>query len=51
MHRRKRVRAGLQLVGVPSSERTRQEAEKYGVPLTTFDKAPIAWALPLTNKP
>ncbi len=36
-----RVRAGLQIVGVPSSDRTRQEAEKYGVPLTTFDQAPL----------
>ncbi len=36
-----RVRGGLQVVGVPSSERTRQEAEKYGVPLTTFDQAPL----------
>jgi ribose 5-phosphate isomerase A len=40
-----RVRAGLDVVGVPTSESTRTDAERSGVPLTTLDAAP---ALDLT---
>lgn len=40
-----RVRAGLDVVGVPTSESTRADAERSGVPLTTLDAAP---ALDLT---
>ncbi len=40
-----RVRAGLDIVGVPTSEATRADAERLGVPLTTLDAAP---ALDLT---
>jgi ribose 5-phosphate isomerase A len=40
-----RVRAGLNVVGVPTSESTRADAERSGVPLTTLDAAP---ALDLT---
>src|SRR6195952_2137793 len=32
-----RVRAGLNVVGVPTSEATRADAERCGVPLTTLD--------------
>jgi ribose 5-phosphate isomerase A len=35
-----RVRSGLKIVGVPTSERTRQQAEREGVPLTTLDETP-----------
>lgn len=35
-----RVRAGLDVVGVPTSEATRIDAERFGVPLTTLDDAP-----------
>jgi ribose 5-phosphate isomerase A len=35
-----RVRGGLELVGVPTSEATRQQAERLGVPLTTLDETP-----------
>lgn len=35
-----RVRAGLQVVGVPTSEATRAQAESLGVPLTTLDETP-----------
>jgi ribose 5-phosphate isomerase A len=35
-----RVRDGLDIVGVPSSQATRQDAERLGVPLTTLDEAP-----------
>jgi ribose 5-phosphate isomerase A len=35
-----RVRAGLSVVGVPTSEATRAQAEKEGVPLTTLDDTP-----------
>jgi ribose 5-phosphate isomerase A len=31
-----RVRAGLRIQGIPTSEASRQLAEEYGVPLTTF---------------
>lgn len=40
-----RVRGGLDVVGVPTSEATRAEAERHGVPLTTLDDTP---ALDLT---
>ena len=33
-----RVRAGLKVVGVPTSEATRADAERCGVPLTTLDE-------------
>jgi ribose 5-phosphate isomerase A len=32
-----RVRAGLKVIGVPTSEATRADAERVGVPLTTLD--------------
>jgi ribose 5-phosphate isomerase A len=35
-----RVRGGLELVGVPTSEATRQQAERLGVPLTTLEETP-----------
>ena len=35
-----RVRDGLDVVGVPTSEATRADAEKFGVPLTTLDETP-----------
>jgi ribose 5-phosphate isomerase A len=35
-----KVRAGLDVVGVPTSEATRAQAEKLGVPLTTLDETP-----------
>ena len=35
-----RVRGGLEVVGVPTSEATRQQAESLGVPLTTLDETP-----------
>ena len=35
-----RVRAGLDVVGVPTSEATRAQAERLGVPLTTLDETP-----------
>jgi len=40
-----RVRAGLDVVGVPTSEATRADAERAGVPLATLDEMP---ALDLT---
>jgi len=40
-----RVRGGLDVVGVPTSEATRADAERQGVPLTTLDETP---ALDLT---
>src|SRR2546429_2247422 len=33
-----RVRAGLDVIGVPTSEATRAQAERLGVPLTTLDE-------------
>jgi ribose 5-phosphate isomerase A len=33
-----RVRAGLNIIGVPTSEATRADAERYGIPLTTLDE-------------
>ena len=36
-----RVRAGLDIVGVPTSERTRARAEQLGIPLTTLDEHPV----------
>ena len=38
--RGERVRAGLSVVGVPTSEATRAQAECEGVPLTTLDETP-----------
>jgi ribose 5-phosphate isomerase A len=35
-----RVRAGLDVVGVPTSEATRVQAESLGIPLTTLDDTP-----------
>ena len=35
-----RVRGGLQVVGVPTSEATKAQAESLGVPLTTLDETP-----------
>jgi ribose 5-phosphate isomerase A len=35
-----RVRGGLDVVGVPTSEATRADAEKFGVPLTTLEETP-----------
>ncbi|MEA2937390.1 MAG: ribose 5-phosphate isomerase [Alphaproteobacteria bacterium] len=35
-----RVRAGLAIVAVPTSESTRCDAERLGVPLTTLDETP-----------
>src|SRR5499426_3235608 len=40
-----RVRGGLRVIGVPTSEATRCDAERLGVPLTTLDEIP---ALDLT---
>jgi len=40
-----RVRGGLDVIGVPTSEATRADAERLGVPLTTLDETP---ALDLT---
>jgi ribose 5-phosphate isomerase A len=39
------VRAGLDLIAVPTSETTRAQAERLGIPLTTLDETP---ALDLT---
>jgi ribose 5-phosphate isomerase A len=33
-----RVRSGLKVVGVPTSETTRRDAEHWGIPLTTLDQ-------------
>ncbi|MFL6951388.1 MAG: ribose-5-phosphate isomerase RpiA, partial [Xanthobacteraceae bacterium] len=35
-----RVRGGLAVVGVPTSEQTRRQAEQLGIPLTTLDETP-----------
>jgi ribose 5-phosphate isomerase A len=35
-----RVRAGLDIVAVPTSEATRADAERCGIPLTTLDQTP-----------
>ncbi|HEX8665226.1 MAG TPA: ribose-5-phosphate isomerase RpiA [Beijerinckiaceae bacterium] len=35
-----KVKAGLSVVGVPTSERTREQAEREGVPLATLDEVP-----------
>src|SRR3954470_10347512 len=40
-----RVRGGLRVVGVPTSEATRRDAERFGIKLTTLDETP---ALDLT---
>jgi ribose 5-phosphate isomerase A len=36
-----RVRAGLDIVGVPTSEGTRRQAERVGIPLTSLDDTPV----------
>jgi ribose 5-phosphate isomerase A len=36
-----RVRSGLKIVGVPTSQATRQLAEQLGIPLTTLEKNPV----------
>lgn len=35
-----RVRDGLQVIGVPTSEATRRQAEEEGIPLTTLEETP-----------
>ena len=35
-----RVRAGLDIIGVPTSEATLNDAERLGVPLTSLDETP-----------
>jgi ribose 5-phosphate isomerase A len=35
-----RVRGGLKVVGVPTSDATRRDAERVGVPLSTLDETP-----------
>src|SRR5919197_1316505 len=35
-----RVRAGLEVIAVPTSETTRDDAERLGIPLTTLDETP-----------
>jgi ribose 5-phosphate isomerase A len=35
-----RVHAGLDVIAVPTSEATRSDAERWGVPLTTLDQTP-----------
>lgn len=35
-----RVREGLKIVGVPTSEATRRQAESLGIPLSTLDETP-----------
>ncbi|WP_268995448.1 ribose-5-phosphate isomerase RpiA [Microvirga roseola] len=35
-----RVRGGLQVVGIPTSEATREQAQREGIPLTTLDETP-----------
>src|SRR4030088_3099807 len=35
-----RVRDGLNVVGVPTSEATRVDAERFGIPLSTLDGTP-----------
>jgi ribose 5-phosphate isomerase A len=36
-----RVKAGLRITGVPTSEATRAQAERLGIPLTTLDDVPF----------
>ena len=36
-----RVRGGLNVVGVPTSEATRAQAESLDIPLTTLDETPV----------
>jgi ribose 5-phosphate isomerase A len=35
-----RVRAGFEVIGVPTSETTRAQAERLGIPLTSLDETP-----------
>lgn len=36
-----RVRGGLQIAGIPTSQATKQLAEQLGIPLTTLDENPV----------
>jgi ribose 5-phosphate isomerase A len=36
-----RVKAGLRIIGVPTSEATRSQAERLGIPLSTLDETPF----------
>lgn len=36
-----RVRAGLKIIGIPTSQATKQLAEQLGIPLTTLDENPV----------
>ena len=36
-----RVRAGLDIIAVPTSEATRADAERCGIPLTSLDETPV----------
>ena len=36
-----RVRSGLKIVGIPTSQATKQLAEQLGIPLTTLDENPV----------
>jgi ribose 5-phosphate isomerase A len=36
-----RVRAGLDIIAVPTSETTRSDAERLGIPLTSLDETPV----------
>ncbi len=36
-----RVRTGLKIVGIPTSQATKQLAEQLGIPLTTLDENPV----------
>ncbi len=36
----RKVRDGLQVIGVPTSERTRAQAEGWGIRLSTLDETP-----------
>src|SRR6185436_7084988 len=38
--RGERVRAGLSVIGVPTSETTRSDAARVGIPLSTLDETP-----------
>jgi ribose 5-phosphate isomerase A len=41
-----RVRGGLKVVGVPTSEATRANAQRLGVPLTTLDEtSSLVWTV------
>ncbi len=49
-----RVAAGLKVIGVPTSEATRADALRCGVPLTTLDRSTIStspWTVPTRSTP